>query len=236
VAEVGVLQPVLVRQLSDDEYELVAGERRWRAARRAGLRVIPAIVRDVSDRESLEQAVIENVHRADLNVLEEAAAYRQLVDDFGLTQDMVAQRVGKSRSAVANTVRLLQLPGSVQRLIVAGQLSAGHARALLAFPDPGLQAELAARVVSEDLTVRQVEELVRAASQRSGGAPGDRGGQVGSMKPAALLEIEELLAERLETTVKVTLSRNRGRLMVEFADLDDLDRIYRLLAERREGS
>jgi ParB family chromosome partitioning protein len=139
IDELGVLQPVLVRQLTGGEYELVAGERRWRAARRAGLRVIPAIVRDVSDRESLEQAVVENVHRADLNVLEEAAAYRQLIDDFGLTQDVVAQRVGKSRSAVANTLRLLQLPNGVQRLIVSGELTAGHARALLAFPDPGVQ-------------------------------------------------------------------------------------------------
>jgi ParB family chromosome partitioning protein len=226
-----VLQPVLVRQLADGEYELVAGERRWRAARRAGLRVVPAIVRDVTDRESLEQAVVENVHRADLNVLEEAAAYRQLIDDFGLTQDVVAQRVGKSRSAVANTVRLLQLPSPVQKLIVSGLLTAGHARALLAFPDPDVQAKLAERVVKDGLTVRDVEDLVRAASQRGSPVPEERRRDIGETKPAALLEIEELLARRLETRVRVTLGRHRGRLLVEFADLDDLDRIYRLLAE-----
>jgi ParB family chromosome partitioning protein len=234
VAELGVLQPVLVRQVTADEYELIAGERRWRAARRAGLAVIPAIVRDVSDRESLEQAVVENVQRADLNVLEEAAAYRQLIDEFGLTQDRVGQRVGRSRSAVANTLRLLHLPAGVQRLIVSGDLSAGHARALLAFPDPVVQAELARRVVRDGLSVRDVEELVRAASQKAGSMADERPGPAGATKPAALLEIEELLAERLETRVTVTLGRTRGRLLVEFADLDDLDRIYRLLANEQD--
>ncbi len=229
ISELGVLQPVLLRRIEADEYELVAGERRWRAARLAGLQEIPAIVRDVDDRASLEQAVVENLHRADLNPLEEAAAYRQLMDDFALTQEMVAQRVGKSRSAVANLLRLFQLPSSVQRLIASNQLSAGHARALLAFPDSRVQEELAARVVRDGLSVRAVEDLVRAASQR--GSDADLGGRpgAGATKPAGLLEIEHSLGDRLDTNVEVSLKGERGRVVIEFADAEDLERLYRLL-------
>lgn len=229
VRELGVLQPVLVREVEGDRYELIAGERRWRAARRAGLVVMPAIVRKVDDQRSLEEAVVENLHRADLNALEEAAAYRQLIDEFGLTQDDVARRVGRSRSAVANTLRLFQLPTQVQRLVATGVLSAGHARALLAYPEPAVQTAVAVRVVEEELSVREVEDLVRSASRRSGSGSGDGGAGRGSDRPAALLEMESVLSDRLETRVSASIGRGRGRLIVEFADLDDLDRIYRIL-------
>ena len=233
IVELGVLQPVLLRHIDVDRYELIAGERRWRAAIRAGLTAVPAIVRPADDQSSLEQAVVENLHRADLNPLEEAAAYRQLIDDFDLTQDAVAQRVGKSRSAVANLLRLFQLPSRVQRLIASGELSAGHARALLAFPDPEFQQELAARAVRESLSVRRVEELVRAASQRS--AEPDVGRSRGggeSAKSASVLAVEELLADRLATRVQVTRTGERGRIVVEFADAEDLDRVAELLLGR----
>jgi len=167
IRELGVLQPVLVRPMDGepDKYELIAGERRWRAARKAGLSVIPAIVRPVTDTSALEQALVENLHRADLSPLEEGAAYQQLMEDFGLTQEQVAARVGKSRSTVANTLRLLQLPAAIQGLVAEGRLSAGHARALLGTPDRTLQDQLARRVVDENLSVRQVEEAVRRSLQ-----------------------------------------------------------------------
>jgi ParB family transcriptional regulator, chromosome partitioning protein len=233
VRELGILQPVLVRQLDGSRYELIAGERRWRAARRAGLATIPAIVRTVDDRRSLEEALVENLHRQDLNPLEEAAAYQQLVEEHGLTQDQVAQRVGRSRPAVANALRLFQLPGPVQRMVATGELQAGHARALLGAHDRDLQARLAARTVDEGLTVRQVEELVR---QRQVGTPDpeevERPPAAGRPpRPAALLEVEEQLGGRLDTRVQVALAKGRGRVTIEFADLDDLDRIYRLLVE-----
>lgn len=229
VAEVGLLQPVLVRRVDVGRYELVAGERRWRAAQRAGLTHVPALVRDVSDREALEEAVVENLHRADLNALEEAAAYRQLIDEFGLNQEEVARRVGKTRPAVANTLRLLQLPPVVQRLVRSGALGAGHARALLGLPEARLQLELAERVVADELSVRQVEEAVRAllrAGKDRDREPARRGG---GEKPASALEIERELAERLDTRVDVSLGGGRGRLVIEFADLEDLDRVYQAL-------
>jgi ParB family chromosome partitioning protein len=230
ISEVGVLQPVLVRHIDGGRYELVAGERRWRAAQRAGLTHVPALVRSVSDRESLEQAVVENLHRADLNALEEAAAYRQLLEEFSLTQDDVARRVGKSRAAVANAIRLFQLPGSVQRMIRGGELSAGHARALLPLGDAELQAELAERVVREGLSVREVEELARAAGRdRSGGGGRNRRAGGHTSKPASALEIERRLSERLDTRVAVTISGGRGRLVIEFADLEDLGRVYEVM-------
>ncbi len=232
IAEVGVIQPIVVRETEDGGYELIAGERRWRAARRAGSPSIPALVRSADDRTSLETAVVENLHRQDLNALEEAAAYQQLIEDFGLTQETVAQRVGRSRSAVANAIRLLQLPPSVQQLVVESQISAGHARALLATPDRALQEELAARVVAESLTVRQVEELLRIRGD--GGESEVEAEQTGStstprVPEPAVLELEELLSARLDTRVKVRLGKGPGRLMVEFADLDDLERIYRVI-------
>jgi ParB family chromosome partitioning protein len=236
VRELGVLQPVLVRRGPEGTYELIAGERRWRAAKRAGLPMIPALIRDVGDVHALEQALVENLHRQDLNALEEAAAYQQLIEDFQLTQEEVAQRVGKSRSAVANALRLFQLPPAVQRMIADGRLSAGHARGLLMTPDRARQEELAEQIVRDGLSVREVEQLVRAVPDTDGepalGAnEGDesRGGTTGRVREPAVLELEELLSTRLHTRVKVSLGASRGRIVVEFADLDDLERIYRII-------
>ncbi|HLT15168.1 MAG TPA: ParB/RepB/Spo0J family partition protein, partial [Acidimicrobiales bacterium] len=173
VAELGVLQPILVRELGDDRFELIAGERRWRAAKRAGLPTIPVVVRSVDDVLSLEQALVENLHRQDLNALEEAAAYQQLMEDFNLTQEQVAQKVGKSRSAVANTLRLFQLPPSIQRLVAENQLSAGHARALLGTPDRAFQEDLARKIVDRGLSVREAEEAVRAHQEALTAAESD---------------------------------------------------------------
>lgn len=236
VRELGVLQPVLVRRLDGDTYELIAGERRWRAAKRAGLPTIPALVREIDDRHALEQALVENLHRQDLNALEEAAAYNQLMDDFKLTQEEVAQRVGKSRSAIANTLRLFHLPPPVQRLIAEGRLSAGHARALLGTPDRARQELLAEQIVNEGWSVRDVEAAVRNASGQTGDAPeapvgsgtGFAASRPGVREPA-VLELEELLSARLDTRVSVTIGTKRGRITVEFADLDDLERIYRII-------
>jgi ParB family chromosome partitioning protein len=234
IRAVGVLQPVLVRPSGPDRFELIAGERRWRAARRAGLQTIPALVRHTEDGRSLEHALVENLHRADLNPLEEAAAYQQLIEEFDHTQEEVANRVGKSRSSVANTLRLLHLPPGIQRLVQDGQLSAGHARALLGTPDRTFQEDLAHRAVREGLTVRQVEEEVR----RHGNPPGDEApagkatpSTAGAVRPAAILELEELLADLLDTRVQIAVGAKRGRLVVEFATLEDLERIYRVMAE-----
>ncbi|MGI9623497.1 MAG: ParB/RepB/Spo0J family partition protein [Acidimicrobiales bacterium] len=225
IREVGVLQPILVRAKGPDEFELIAGERRWRAAKRAGLKTVPAIVRTVEDLASLEHALVENLHRQDLGPLEEAAAYQQLIDDFEMTQEAVAQRVGKSRSAVANSLRLLALPAGVQALLVSGQLSAGHARALLGLASRQEQDLVAQRIVAEDLTVRQVEDLVRAGS---GSAP-RRKQTKKPTRPAGLLEVEEQLGERLQTRVRVSMGDRRGKMVIEFADADDLSRIFDLL-------
>ncbi len=241
IAEVGVIQPIVVREKDEGGYELIAGERRWRAAKRANLPAIPALIRGVDDLASLETAVVENLHRQDLNALEEAAAYQQLIEDFSLTQDEVATRVGRSRSAVANTIRLLQLPPTVQRLVIEGQISAGHARALLATPDRSEQERLAKLIVADGLTVREVEELLKdentdvandevdddVAAPEPSGTP-DAAPEMMMSEPA-VLELEELLAARLSTRVAVKLGKGPGKLVVDFADLDDLERIYRVI-------
>ena len=229
IRELGVLQPVLVRPSGGGTYELVAGERRWRAAKRAGLQLIPALVRSSDDASALEQAVVENVQREDLNPLDEAAAYQQLIEDFNLTHDEVAARMGKSRATITNTLRLFQLPPSVQRLVAEGKLTAGHARALLSTPDRGFQETLARRAVAQGLSVRAVEEAARRHGEEQ--PVKDRGGsttQSGRLRPPGLLELEELLSGYLDTRVKVQLGA-RGRMVVEFADLADLERIYRLM-------
>lgn len=240
IEAIGVLQPVLVRRLVDGRYELIAGERRWRAAMRAGLATIPAVVRDTDELASVEQALVENLHRQDLTPLEEAAAYNQLVDDFGLTHDEVARRVGKSRPTVSNTLRLLSLPASVQQLLADGRLSAGHARALLGTDDRSFQEHLARRVADEGWTVRAVENAVRDRHQAATGVPGPTAGpersRSGPTRPAAALEVENLLADRLSTRVSVTLGAARGKLVIEFADLDDLGRIYGLLTGSSQGA
>ncbi len=229
VRELGVLQPILVRPNGTDLYELIAGERRWRAARRAGLAVIPAIVRSTADQGSLEQAIVENLHREDLNALEEAAAYRQLVDDFGLTQDEVSVRVGKSRSAVSNTLRLFQLAPAIQRMVRDGKLGSGHARAILSLADPSDQLALAERAVAEELSVRAVEDAVRAATSDQDWPDVGVGTARKRSKTAAALEVERILGDRLATRVEVVESSGNGRIMIRFADRDDLDRIFRLL-------
>jgi ParB family transcriptional regulator, chromosome partitioning protein len=236
VRELGVLQPILVRRTSEGTYELIAGERRWRAAKRAGLPVIPALVRDVPDVHALEQALVENLHRQDLNALEEAAAYQQLIEDFNLTQEEVAQRVGKSRSAVTNSLRLFQLPPSVQRMIADGRLSAGHARALLTTPDRGRQERLADEILQEGLSVREAEQRARGEATPGGVEPGPEPAEddvppatPGQVREPAVLELEELLSARLDTRVRVSLGSARGKVVVEFADLDDLERIYRII-------
>jgi ParB family chromosome partitioning protein len=245
VSELGVLQPILVRDVGDDRFELIAGERRWRAAKRAGLPSIPVVVRAVDDVLSLEQALVENLHRADLNPLEEAAAYQQLMEDFELTQEQVAQKVGKSRSSVANTLRLFQLPPTIQRLVAENQLAAGHAKALLGTPDRAFQETLAKRIVAEGLSVREAEEAVRFHGQPPEEAPlgasAEPEAAAGQEEPLAqrklrapgLLELEELLANHLATRVGVAMagSNGKGKIVIEFAGLEDLERIYRAMTE-----
>ncbi len=236
IRQLGVLQPILVRPASDGQYELIAGERRWRASQRAGLTVIPAVIRATEDTQALEQALVENLHRVDLNAIEEAAAYQQLIDDFSLTHDDVARRVGRSRAAVTNTLRLLNLTPSIQRLIMDAQISAGHARALLGTSDKAFQEMQARRVVAEGLSVRAVEEAVRlregSRSSSTGKRPaGSSMAKEAATRPASLLELESILADLLATRVGIELSEGRkGRMTIEFADLADLERISRLIA------
>jgi ParB family transcriptional regulator, chromosome partitioning protein len=233
IAAVGVLQPILVREVAPQKFELIAGERRWRAAQRAGLESIPAIVRPAGDQVSLEQALVENLHREDLSVLEEAAGYQQLVDEFGQSHEEIAARMGRSRSAVANTIRLLQLSDDLQRLIADGQLSAGHGRALLGTDDLAFRAALARAVVAQRLTVREVEERVRRHGQPET-TPQGATGTARPVRPAALLELEEQLSGLLDTRVQISTGAKRGRLTVEFANLEDLERIYRVIIDGRE--
>ena len=232
IREVGVLQPILVRPLGDGEYELVAGERRWRAARRVGLVTIPALVHATDDSATLEHALVENLHRDDLNALEEAAAYQQLIEDFGLTHDEVATRVGRSRATVSNTLRLLQLPPSIQRALQERKLTMGHARALLGTPDRAFQEQLAKRAVAEDLSVREVEDAIRAREESEPAAKVARA-RASKLRPPGLLELEELLGDYLETRVRISMSPRRGRVEVDFATLEDLERIYRVITEGR---
>jgi ParB family chromosome partitioning protein len=227
IRELGVLQPVLVRDAGDGTFELIAGERRWRAAKRAGLTTIPVVVRSVTDTHALEQALVENLHREDLNPLEEAAAYQQLLEDFELTHDEVARRVGKSRAAVSNTLRLFHLPPAVQRLVHDGQLSAGHARALLGSPDRTFQEALARKAVAGKLSVRQIEEAVRRRS--SEGSDDAKPKPSPKLRAPGLLELEELLSQRLDTRVNVSMGAKRGKVVIDFASLEDLERIYRAM-------
>lgn len=288
IREVGVLQPVLVREVAPGSYELIAGERRWRAAKRAGRQTIPVIIQVSSDVHSLEQALVENLHREDLSPLEEAGAYQQLLEEFGYTHEQVAARVGKSRTAVSNTLRLLQAPAGVQRALAEGSITAGHARALLGTPDRALQEELARRIVAEGLSVRAIEEVVRQQTGRPPPAPLQpqeegpatrvvqepaaradaspahaegpeapaRGADAppSTTQPSAvasppaeivqapiprrlpapgMLELEELLADHLNTRVKVEMGSRHGRIVIDFATLEDLERIYKLMVAPR---
>ncbi|MGH9297096.1 MAG: ParB/RepB/Spo0J family partition protein [Acidimicrobiales bacterium] len=283
IKAVGILQPVLVREVGEGEYELIAGERRLRAARRAGLATVPSLIRGADDVTSLEQALVENVHREDLNALDEAGAYQQLIEDFGLTHEEVARRVGKSRTAVTNALRLFQLPPSVQLLVRDARLSAGHARAILGTPDRNLQEGLASQAVRESLSVRTLEELVRqheaardegedteegeeteAAYRRgdrlspleplddavasnpnatapapelalvpqpsgAGNEPPQAETPATALRPPGVADLEELLGDHLNTRVRVDMGGKHGRVVIDFATLDDLERIYRVI-------
>ena len=226
VKEVGLLQPVVVREISEGSYELIMGERRWRAFQQAELATIPAIVRQTGDDEMLRDALLENLHRSQLNPLEEAAAYQQLLDDFGCTHEELAGRIGRSRPQISNTLRLLKLSPAVQRRVAAGVLSAGHARALLGVQDPAVQDRLAGRVVSEGISVRGLEEIVTVGDLGDENKPKPR-----TRKPhaPALDDLAERLSDRFETRVKVDLGRTKGKITVEFASIPDLERIVAIL-------
>ena len=228
IQEVGLLQPVVVRRTGTDEYELIMGERRWRASQVAGRDTIPAIVRETDDNDMLRDALLENLHRSQLNPLEEAAAYGQLLEDFGCTHDELAQRIGRSRPQISNTLRLLKLSPAVQRRVAAGVLSAGHARALLSVDDAALQDKLAARVTAEGISVRGLEEIV------SLGVADDAPTRAVRRKPVApgLAELADRLSDRFETRVKVDLGKAKGKITVEFASLDDLRRITDIMDPR----
>jgi ParB family chromosome partitioning protein len=228
IEEVGFLQPIVVRQLDDQQYELVMGERRWRAARAVGREMIPAIVRDTRDDAMLRDALLENIHRANLNPLEEAAAYQQLLEEFGATHEELARRIGRSRSQISNTIRLLNLPPQVQMRVAAGVLSAGHARALLGLSSVEAQESLALRIVAEGLSVRATEELVALADSD---APGKKAPANRRPKPhaPALTDLADRLSDRFDTRVKVDIGRNKGKITIEFATVDDLERIVDII-------
>jgi ParB family transcriptional regulator, chromosome partitioning protein len=233
IKEIGVLQPIVVRSAPGSSiggagarYELIMGERRWRASEQAGLATVPAIVRDTADDELLRDALLENLHRSQLNPLEEAAAYQQLLDDFGCTHEELAARIGRSRPQISNTLRLLRLPPLVQRRVAAGVLSAGHARALLALDDAAAMERLAQRIVAEGLSVRSVEEIVALGEDKPANARKPRAGT----RMAVLDDLAARLSDRLDTRVKIALGRRKGRLTVEFATVDDLQRIVQQIA------
>ncbi|MFO7163636.1 MAG: ParB/RepB/Spo0J family partition protein [Mycolicibacterium hassiacum] len=231
IREFGLMQPIVVRELpgTPGRYQLVMGERRWRAAQRAGLTAIPAIVRETADDSLLRDALLENIHRVNLNPLEEAAAYQQLLDEFGVTHDELAARIGRSRPVITNTIRLLKLPLAVQRRVAAGVLSAGHARALLALEGgPEKQEELAARIVAEGLSVRATEEAVTLANRGETSKPA-----APRRKPIqmpGLQEVAERLSNRFDTRVTVSLGKRKGKIVVEFGSVDDLQRIVEMMA------
>jgi ParB family chromosome partitioning protein len=229
IIEVGLLQPVVVRPLDDGtSYELVMGERRWRASQRAGLDVIPAIVRETPDTAMLRDALLENLHRQQLDPLEEAAAYQQLLDDFGATHEQLAQKVGRSRPHISNTLRLLNLPPAVQKRVAAGVISAGHARALLSLNNTQAQERLAQRIVAEGLSVRAVEEIVAIGDNEQPKAP--RKAPVNKPVAPALRHLSDRLSDLFETRVKVEMGRNKGKITVEFATIDDLERIVKAMS------
>jgi ParB family chromosome partitioning protein len=235
IREVGLLQPVVVREIGGGRYQLVMGERRWRAALALGRETIPAIVRDTRDDAMLRDALLENIHRANLNPLEEAAAYQQLLDEFGATHEELAKRIGRSRPQISNTIRLLNLPAPVQRRVAAGVLSAGHARALLGLEDSDAQEQIALRIVAEGLSVRATEELVSLAfadGTAKKPAPAARRPKVHA---PALNDLAERLSDRFDTRVKVDIGRNKGKITIEFATVDDLERIVGMIGVDDEG-
>lgn len=227
IKEVGLLQPIVVRQSGPQAFEIIMGERRWRASRQAGLETIGAIVRDTADSDLLRDALLENLHRAQLNPLEEAGAYKQLLEDFGCTHDELAERLGRSRPQISNTIRLLKLSPGVQRKTAAGVISAGHARALVSVANPEIQERLATRVVAEGLSVRALEEIVTVGPTGSLAGISKRRSQ--SISAPRLADLAARLSERFDTRVKVDLGRSKGKIQIEFASLDDLERIIELM-------
>lgn len=232
VGEFGVLQPVVVRKNADGQYELIMGERRTRAAREAGLELIPAIVRETADENLLRDALLENLHRSELNPLEEASAYQQLLEDFGITQEDLATRIGRSRPQISNTIRLLKLPVPVQQRVAAGVLSAGHARALLSLDGPEAMQKLADKVINEDLSVRATEEAAKTFSSARANTPKPQPGA----RRAYLDEVAGKLGDRLNTRVKISLGARKGQVAIEFASIQDLNRILSELGEEGYGS
>mgnify|MGYP001185065268 CR=1 FL=1 len=232
IKEIGLLQPIVVREVGPESYELIMGERRWRATQKAGLEKITAVVRDTTDEDLLRDALLENLHRSELNPLEEAAAYQQLLEDFGCTQEELSARIGRSRPQIANTIRLLKLPPAVQRRVAAGVLSAGHARALLSVPHPELQDRLASRVVAEGISVRQLEEIVRFGDEDS--TPAARKMATRPTSPR-IAELSHRLSERFDTRVKVDFGKSKGKIVVEFATIGDLERIVDLMDPSIKG-
>ena len=232
IQEVGLLQPVVVRRTGPDAYELVMGERRWRATQAAGLETIPAIIRDTDNLDMLRDALLENLHRSQLNPLEEASAYQQLLEDFACTHEELATRIKRSRPQISNTLRLLKLSPAVQRRVAAGVISAGHARSLLAVEDPDLQDRLGQRVVAEGISVRGLEEIVAI-----GDTGGDKGARPQRRKPVApgLTDLADRLSDRLETRVKVDLGQHKGKITVEFASMEDLRRIVDIMDPRNRN-
>ena len=230
----GIIQPVIVREYGLDSYELIAGERRWRATQAAGLETIPAIIRDTQDIDLLRDALLENLHRSQLNPIEEAAAYQQLMEEFSTTQEQLAKRIGRSRPQISNTIRLLRLPPLVQRRVAAGVIAAGHARALLTLTDQAKIETIAQKIVNEGLSVRAVEELVAHASE----APADKERKTPQPQKhhERLDYIADAFADKLDTSVKISLGARKGKMTIEFANVEDLNRIIRVLDSDFKGS
>ena len=230
IKELGVLQPIVVRPKSGGDYELIMGERRLRASKEAGLSKIPAVIRETADENMLRDALLENLHRADLNPLEEASAYQQLLEDFGITQDQLATKIGRSRPQITNTIRLLKLPATVQRKVASGVLSAGHARAILGAPDSERMEYFANKVINEGLSVRSLEELVSIDKPEAKKPKIIQGGRQDLLK-----EIAEKLGDKLDTSVKITLGKKKGQLVIDFATVADLNRILDSIGFKRQS-
>lgn len=235
IRRLGLLQPVVVRRTAGEAFELVMGERRWRAAQRAGLSSVPAVIIETDDRGSLERALVENIHREDLNAIEEAAAYKQLLEEAGLTHEELAERLGMSRPAISNALRLLDLPDAIQKMVIDGRLTAGHARSLLALSTHPLVIRIAQKIAAAGLSVRQTEELVRRQAAEMPGASGAPGGKRGRADPG-LTHLAERLSDRLQTRVQVTKGRGKGKIVIEFGSLEDLERIAGMVEGLPKGS
>lgn len=233
IKELGVLQPLLVRASDDGGYELIAGERRLRAAKAAGLGSVPVMVVETDDRGSLERALVENIHRSDLNPIEEAAAYQQLIGDAGITQEELGKRLGRNRVTITNSLRLLELPTDIQKMLVERKLTAAHGKALLGLQGNPFQQRVARRVAEEKLSVRETEELVRKFQQMTGTGTGT---STAAPRPAQVTEAQRALADHLQTRVRVEVGKRKGKIVLDFVSLDELDRLMEIILGRRDGS